>query len=274
MHADTLLILQMSLLLLTIGAVGGFLSGLLGVGGGILFVPALFFCLSHMGLGDGHAMQVAVGSSLAVILVTGSTAAYAHWRRGSVDLERIRIWAVPMVVGVGAGSFFAGIVHGNVLKGVFATLTALIALYMIFARDAKSPSECPIFPNKYQKMVCAFIGFVSSMIGVGGAIMTVPFMNYLGMPMQRSAGTGSALGILIALPGTAAYVIMGLFHMEELPPFSLGYVNFLAVAMMIPASIFTAPWGVQAAHSLPRSMLRRVFAVVMIIVTIRMFMTL
>lgn len=274
MQADTLLILQMMILLLTIGAVGGFLSGLLGVGGGILFVPALFFCLGAIGLDEEHAMHVAIGSSLAIVLVTGATSAIAHYRRGAVETDRVRLWAVPMVVGTGAGSFFAGLVDSGILKAIFAIITLIISIYMIFAREVKNPAECRIVPNRIQKMICACIGCVSSMVGIGGAVMTVPFMGYIGIPMHKAVGTGAALGMLIALPGAIAYMITGAFHMESLPPYSLGYVNLLAVGMIVPASVLMAPMGVQASHSLPRYMLRRVFAVVLMIVSVRMFMVL
>lgn len=140
MPADTLLLVQMSLLLLTIGAVGGFLSGLLGVGGGILFVPALVFCLSAMGLDDKHAMQVAVGSSLTIICITGATSAFAHWRRGSVDMTQVKMWAVPLIAGVGLGALFAGMVDGYILRFLFACITVLICGYMFFAPKPKNPN--------------------------------------------------------------------------------------------------------------------------------------
>lgn len=274
MSPDTLLMVQMVALLLAIGAVGGFLSGLLGVGGGILFVPALYFCLSAMGIAAEHAMHVAVGSSLAVICVTGATSAYSHWRRGGVDTDHIKLWFVPLMSGVGVGAIFAGFVDSHILRVVFAAVTTLICLYMMFSPQPKTPEACLIVPKRIQKMVMAFIGVVASLIGVGGAVMTVPFMHLMGFTMPRAAGTGSALGMIIAVPGTIFYMITGLIHHEGLPPYSFGYVNGLAVGIIIPISVLLAPLGVQAAHSLSRDMLRRVFAVVLLLVSVRMFMTL
>ena len=274
MAADTVLMVQMTALLLTIGAVGGFLSGLLGVGGGILFVPALYFCLSAIGLTDAHAMHVAIGSSLAIISITGASAAFAHYRRGSVDTQHIKLWLPPLVTGVAVGAVFAGFVDSHILRAVFAAVTSLICLYMLFSGQMKNPNACLIIPRRVQKAVMAFVGVISSLIGVGGAVMTVPFMHLMGFPMPRAAGTGAALGMIIALPGMLFYMVTGLIHSEGLPPYSAGYVNLLAVGIIIPVSVLLAPLGVQAAHSLSRDMLRRVFAVVLLIVSLRMFMTL
>ncbi len=274
MAPDTLLMVQMTLLLLTIGAVGGFLSGLLGVGGGILFVPALYFCLSALGLDDAHAMHVAVGSSLAIICITGASSAFAHYRRGSVDMHHIKLWLPPLVAGVTVGALFAGFVDSMILRAVFAGVTTVICLYMFFAPQQKNPNACLIIPRRIQKAVMTVVGLLSALIGVGGAVMTVPFMHIMGFTMPRAAGTGSALGMIIALPGTVFYIITGLIHHEGLPPYSWGYVNLLAVGIIIPASVLLAPFGVQAAYSLSRNMLRRVFAVVLLIVSARMFMTL
>lgn len=274
MSPDTLLMVQMVALLVAIGAVGGFLSGLLGVGGGILFVPALFFCLSTVGIAEAHAMHVAVGSSLAIVCVTGATSAFSHWRRGGVDTDHIRLWITPLLAGVGVGAIFAGFVDSHILRVVFAVVTTLICFYMMFSPQPKTPDACLIVPKRIQKMVMAFIGVVASLIGVGGAVMTVPFMHLMGFSMPRAAGTGSALGMIIAVPGTIFYMVTGVLHSEGLPPYSFGYVNGLAVGIIIPVSVLMAPLGVQAAHSLSRDMLRRVFATVLLIVSVRMFMTL
>lgn len=272
--SDTFLVVELMLMLFAIGAVGGFLSGLLGVGGGILFVPALFFAISAMGFDQTHAMHMAIGTSLAIVLATGSTAAFAHFRRGSVDMDRVRVWGPYIVGGVVAGAFLAALVDGDFLKGVFACMTFAIAVYMALGRDRAAGEAVREISIDVQKGFCVAIGVVASMIGIGGAIMTIPFMSYLGMPIQRAIGTGSALGILISLPGSISYALAGLSHAPELPPYSVGYVSLPALLFIIPTSILLAPVGVDAGHTLPKYMLRRVFAVVLMIVSIRMFTTL
>lgn len=262
-------------LLLAIGALGGFLSGLLGVGGGIIFVPALFFSMTAMGTGPEQAMHLAVGTSLAVVFATGATSALAHHRRGAVDSGILKAWGAFIVGGVIAGSLFAASVDGRLLKEIFAVITFAISVYMALGSESKGPGARVIAMN-IQRGLCACIGMISSMIGVGGAILTVPMMSYIGLPMQRAVGTGAALGMLISLPGCLGYMLGGAAqaHAAELPPFSLGYVNGLAALMIIPSSILLAPVGVKSSHKLPRKTLRRVFAAVLMIVSIRMFMTL
>jgi uncharacterized membrane protein YfcA len=172
------------------------------------------------------------------------------------------------------GAFFASSVDGEVLKRIFAGITFLISLYMAFGRE-KNPGEAvPFLTARAQHALCILIGMVSSMIGVGGAILTVPLMSYSGTPMQRAVGTGAALGMVISLPGALGYIAAGLLHdMQGLPPWSAGYVNFMAAAMIVPTAMLLAPVGVKISHAMPRAMLRRVFAVVLIIVSARMFMS-
>jgi uncharacterized membrane protein YfcA len=260
-------------LLLALGAAGGFLSGLLGVGGGIIFVPALFFTMTAVGTAAEQAMHLAVGTSLAVVFATGATSALGHHRRGAVDANILRNWGAFIVGGVVVGSLFASSVNGQLLKEIFAVITFLISIYMAVGSENREGRAHNLALN-IQRGICTGIGMVSSMIGVGGAILTVPMMSYIGVPMQRAVGTGAALGILISLPGCLGYMAGGAAHMADLPPFSIGYVNVLAAGMIIPSSILMAPMGVAASHKLPRKTLRRVFACLLMVVSIRMFMTL
>lgn len=266
--------IEVFLLLLTIGCAGGFLSGLLGVGGGILFVPALYFAMSALGMGSQHAMHLAVGTSLAVVFATGSISALGHHRRGAVDVTIMKSWGMFIVTGVVIGSVFATAVNGEALKRIFAAVTFILSFYMAFAKERPKDKPGHLLTDKIQRSICIGIGMVSSMIGVGGAILTVPMMSYIGTPMTRATGTGAALGLLISLPGTLGYMLAGLPHLQELPPYSIGYVNLATLIFIIPTSMLMAPVGVRTSHTLPHVMLRRVFAAVMLIVSIRMFMTL
>ena len=273
--ADTSMIpAELIMLLLAIGCVGGFLSGLLGVGGGIIFVPALFFSLSSLGFSEEHAMHIAIGSSLAIVMATGSVSAFSHYKRGGVDLTIVRSWGVPIVIGVVLGAFVASSVKSIVLKEIFACMTLLIAFYMAFSKDRTDVVPLRWLTMTVQKFISAFIGIISAMLGVGGAILTVPLMSYIGLPMPRAVGTGAALGVAVAVPGVISYMVSGIIISDVLPPWSIGYVNLLTVAMIIPSSMLMAPVGVRLSHNMPRAMLRRVFAVVLIIVSVRMFLSL
>jgi uncharacterized membrane protein YfcA len=265
---------ELVLLMLAIGCIGGFLSGLLGVGGGIIFVPALFFCFKATGVAEAYIMHVAVGTSLAVVFATGSTSAYHHYQHKSVDMEIVRSWGPFIVLGVLIGALFASSVEGRTLKEIFAGLALVISFYMAAAPEKPETGHGHKIPLYLQRGFCAVIGMLSSMIGIGGAILNIPMMSYNGVPMQRAVGTGAVLGIAVALPGMIGYMISGFPHMPELPPLSLGYVNLIALATIIPTSILLAPAGVKASHRLPRPVLRRIFAVVLALVALRMFMAL
>lgn len=265
-------VIELVLLLLAIGAAGGFLSGLLGVGGGILFVPALFFAMSAVGLELEHAMHISVATSLLIVFATGATSAIAHYRRGSVEPALLRDWGPSILFGVVVGSFFASSVDGAVLKSFFAGMTFLICLYMAFGKEKKVEARPKFLTLNVQRGICLVIGLASSMIGIGGAIMTVPLMSYSGLAIQRAVGTGAALGTIISLPATLGFMAGGLLHqIDGLPPGSVGYVNFIAAGAIVPTSMLLAPVGVRISHAMPRGMLRRVFAVVLLIVSIRMF---
>lgn len=271
MSPDTALHTNLLLSLLVIGGAGGFLSGLLGIGGGLIFVPALYFCLTTFGVAVGPAMHVAVGTSLALVLATGISSSFWHHKKGSIDAAILRGWVPFVVGGVLAGTFFASGVDGVFLKQMFAFVTLFIAAYVAFSREPEKEPAVHRVSKKIQKTVAAGIGVSAAMIGIGGAILSIPFMTYIGVPMRKAVGTGAALGSAAALPGMLGYMLSGLPHIQELPPYSLGYVNLLAAAVIIPVTMLLSPMGVHVSHTLPKILLRRIFAVVLILVSIRMF---
>ncbi len=270
---NPLLLLEVLALLLTIGACGGFLSGLLGVGGGIIFVPALYFSFSALGLDTAHAMHLALGSSLAIVFATGMTSARGHYLRGAVDLSILKSWGLYIVAGVVLGTFLVSVVHGESLKRVFAMITFLIAIYMALSKEQKDDAPVRLLPLRVQHGFCVFAGALAALIGVSGAILTVPLMTWSGVSIRTAVGTGAALGMLISLPGSIGYMLTGFSHMDELPALSLGYVNLMAVAMIVPASVLLAPVGVATSHNMSKPMLRRVFSFVLLAVSLKMMIS-
>lgn len=262
------------ILLVSIGAAGGYLSGLLGVGGGGLFVPALYYTMTAFGFEDSHAMHISVATSLVIVFATGSTSAVAHYRRGGVDTARLKSWGPYILLGVLIGAFFASAVNGIILKKIFAVMTLLISIQMAAGRERSAENPLAWLTAGLQRALCVLVGAISSMIGVGGAVLTVPMMTHSGLTMQRAVGTGAALGVIISLPGSLGFMIGGLLNdIEGLPPYSVGYVNLAAAAAIIPTAMLLAPVGVRMSHAMPRQMLRRVFAVVLALVSIRMFVS-
>jgi len=263
-------VFALAIILIAIGMAGGFFSGMLGVGGGLIFVPALYYYFTSTGAGGDQAMHMAVGTSLALVMVTGATSAFWHNRRKAVDFHILKTWGPYIVAGVCCGTAFASVMSGETLKKFFAVVAVLLSVYMALSREPKDEQPHRMAPW-LQKTICALIGTVASMLGIGGAVLAIPLMTYNGVPMRTAIGTGGAFGTVIAVPGMAGYVISGLAQGGELPSYSLGYVNLLALAVIAPLSFALSPVGVRVSHAMPKIALRRVFALVLALISIRMF---
>ncbi len=250
------------------GVAGGILAGLLGVGGGIVIVPALYFALSLTGMEPGPTMQLAVGTSLATIVFTSISSAWGHHKRGAIDISLLKLWAPSILVGVVLGSFTGGLVDGRILIGVFAVVAAAVAIDMVLRKNGDG-----VEPRNFSKPVWAgfgvFAGTVSSMMGIGGGTVCVPLLNFLGYDIRRAVGTSAAIGFVIGLPGAVIYMLTGLGS-EGLPPCSVGYVNLVAVAVIIPLTTTFAGVGVKLAHTIPHRALRLSFGLFLAITSGRM----
>lgn len=251
------------------GVCGGVLAGLLGVGGGIVIVPALYFALSLVGMDPAITMQVAVGTSLATIVFTSLSSAMGHHRKGAVDYELLRLWGPSILVGVLVGAMLGGFVSGLILVAVFAVVAALVALDMIL----RAPGQESV-PRSFSRPAWAGFGVaagaVSAMMGIGGGTVCVPLLSFLGYDIRRAVGTSAAIGFIIGLPGAAVYMVTG-WGADGLMPFSLGYVNLLAAAVITPLTVIFARVGVSIAHTIPRRALRLVFGAFLTLTSARMF---
>jgi len=240
------------------GVVGGLVAGMLGVGGGIVVVPILYHVLALLGVDESIRMHVAVGTSLATIIPTSFSSVTAHNKKGAVDWDLLRRWAAPMVVGVLIGSALAGLASGRVLSLVFVCVAVPVALHLAFGgEERRIASQLP--GGAGGLALPAFIGGVSTMMGIGGGTVGVPAMTLCGVPIHRAVGTASAFGVIISIPGTLGAVVAG-WHVHALPPYSLGYVNLLGFLLIAPASYLMAPVGAHFAHEMDRKRLRIIFA--------------
>ena len=254
--------------LLITGVLSGLSAGLLGVGGGIVIVPILYHVLTLLGVDESVRMQVTVGTSLATIVPTSVSSISAHERKGAVDWDLLRRWAVPMLVGVVIGAALTGIVASRVLAIVFAAVALPIAFYMgLGSENHRFADHLP--RGAGGAGLAAMIGGISTMMGIGGGVVGVPVMTLCGVQMHRAVGTASAFGMIIAVPGAIASVLSG-WHAHTLPPWSFGYVNLVGFLLMAPASFAAAPAGAALAHMTDVKRLRLVFAVFVIITTGRM----
>lgn len=262
-------LLGLALALLATGLAAGLLAGLLGVGGGIVIVPVLYHLFSLLGIDESVRMHVAVGTSLATIIPTSIMSSRAHRRRGSLDLALIRRLMPSVIVGVVAGSVASRYLSGAVLTAVFATIALAVALNMAFKRDGFAIGDG--LPGTAGTAVLGgSIGGISTLMGIGGGTLSVPILNALRVPMHTAVGTGAMLGMVISVPGAVAFLLNGL-DVPLRPPFSLGYVNLLGMALIVPATIATTGWGAALAHRIDAKRLRQVFAAFLALTALRMF---
>jgi uncharacterized membrane protein YfcA len=250
------------------GATGGLLAGLLGVGGGIVIVPALDFALQAAGLPIEIALHVAVATSMATIIPTALSSARSHARRGSVDRAIVRHWIVPTVVGAACGAFAAAHFDGRTLAAVFGTVALGAALKMLL------PLDSVVLHRGLPRGVAgaaipAVIGAISAMMGIGGGTLGVPVLTLLAQPIHRAVGTASMFGLLIGIPGTLTYIATG-WGDARLPPGSLGFVSLPGLLLIAPVTVLAAPWGARIAHGMPKRRLAQAFGVFLLIVAARM----
>lgn len=254
------------------GAVAGLLAGVFGIGGGAVLVPVLYQFLGILEVDEAVRMHISVGTSLAVIVPTSLRSYFSHKKRGAVDQELLRNYWIWIPVGVGLGALLAAFISANGLKAVFAVIALLVAFKMLFGKESWRLADD--LPGTIGRSVAGVvIGFFSSLMGIGGGVMNNTFMTLYNRPIHQAVATSSGVGVLISIPGAIGYMAAG-WGKEGLPDFSVGFVNLLAVALIIPITILIAPLGVRIAHALPRGVLSRGFGLFLIVVAIRFFLAL
>ncbi|XYK82394.1 MAG: sulfite exporter TauE/SafE family protein [Labrenzia sp.] len=244
--------------LLATGLVAGIIAGLLGVGGGIVIVPVLYYMFTALKIDPAILMHVAVGTSLATILATGTSSARAHYSRGSVDMDLLKRWWWAIAIGVISGAMIAGNMSGGALTLVFGVVALLVSANMLLRKEGSALADkLPGSPIK--ELLGFLIGGISVMMGIGGGTLGVPTLTLFNYPIRKAVGTAAAIGLIIAVPGTLMSIFFG-WGAEGLPPLSLGYVNLIGFFLIIPASTFAAPLGAKIAHAIDPSKLKLIFA--------------
>ncbi|MBJ7539398.1 sulfite exporter TauE/SafE family protein [Marinomonas transparens] len=259
--------ISMLLAMMGTGVIGGVLAGLLGVGGGIVIVPVLFFIYQGLGVNSDSAMLVATATSLATIIPTSISSIRAHHAKGNVDFALLKHWGGFIFVGVMVGGYVVTSVNGELLTLFFGIIACLSALNMLFARKEALFSSLP--GKTGQGVIATLVGLFSSMVGIGGGTLTVPILTFCNYPAHRAVGTAAAVGLIISLPGAVTMLVMGERPLDA--PFgTVGLVNFIGFAFIVPLTVLFAPVGAGLASRLDASKLKKVFAVVLIFTGLRM----
>lgn len=253
---------------LPLGAATGFFAGLFGIGGGLIIVPALAFLFAAQ-TGDAL-MHSAIGTSLATIIPTALSSILAHHRHGAISWPLARRLMPGIVLGTAAGAMLADRVDGETLRLIFGVFMLAVSLQMALGA---MPAGRRALPGRVGMGAAGItIGAVSALIGIGGGTLTTPFLTWCRVELRRAIATSAACGLPIALTGTTAYLIAGL-DVTGLPPGSSGYINWPAAIAIAAASIFTAPLGARLTHCLPVARLRRLFALLLVLVALRLLWT-
>jgi uncharacterized membrane protein YfcA len=254
--------------LVATGIVAGILAGLLGVGGGIVIVPVLFFLFQGFDVSPVSAMLIATATSLATIVPTSVSSIRSHHANGNVDWAMIKWWTPFVVFGVIVGSLLVTTVGGPWLTGLFGAVATVSAMNMLFRAKA-APLAQQLPAKAGQGVMASIIGGLSSMVGIGGGTLTVPTLTAFNYPAHRAVGSAAAVGLLIALPGVITMLLIGETPADA-PVGNVGLVNWLGFICIVPLTVVFSPIGARIGRALDSVMLKKVFAVVLAFTGIRM----
>ena len=259
------------LLVLSIAAsVAGFMAGLLGVGGGIIMVPALYYAFTVLDFDIATRMHISVGTSLAIIVPTSIISAKTHMEHKAVDVNLVKSFGIFIVLGVIGGTFLAVNLRTSDFILFFSIMAFIVGLFFIFFRDKflENPKK---IKDSIKNISGVAVGFISVLLGIGGGSLMVPFMRTFGYDIRKSIGTASAIGILIAVSGTITMITGGEIINNISTPYTIGYINLFGFIVFVPVTMLMARIGAKAVYRTDKKLLSKIFGSFLIIVSIRSF---
>jgi uncharacterized membrane protein YfcA len=265
-------LVELAFLLVVVGALAGFLAGVFGIGGGAILVPVFYECFRLAGVPLQVRMPLCIGTSLAIIIPTSIRSYRAHRAHGAVDMEILKSWWLPILVGVVAGSITARYAPERLFKIVFVMVAYSAAVRLLLARETwKFGDDLPKGP--LMKAYGFLVGLLSTLMGIGGGLFSNLLMTFYGRPIHQAVATSSALAVLISIPGALGYVYAGWPAAAHYPgiaalqlPFALGYVSLIGAVLVMPTSLLTAGLGVRVAHAMSKRTLEMAFGCYLLIV--------
>ena len=263
-------IVNLFIVLSIAASVAGFMAGLLGVGGGIIIVPALYYAFTVLDFDIATRMHISVGTSLAIIIPTSIISAKTHMEHKAVDINLVKSFGIFIVIGVIGGTFFAVNLRTSDFILFFSIMAFIVGLFFIFLRDKflENPKK---IKDSIKNISGVGVGFISVLLGIGGGSLMVPFMRTFGYDIRKSIGTASAIGILIAISGTITMITGGEIINNVSTPFTLGYINLFGFIVFVPVTMLMARIGAKAVYRIDKKLLSKIFGSFLIIVSIRSF---
>ncbi len=250
-----------------LGALAGFFAGLFGVGGGLTIVPLLLLLFTAQDFPLQHVLHLALGTSMATIVLTSISSMRAHHQHGAVRWDIVKVFAPGLMAGTFGGSFIAAAIPTRPLAVIFTAIVFYASASMLIDRKPKPSRQLP--GNAGMLAIGSGIGIVSSLVAAGGGFLTIPFMVFCNVSIHRAVGTSAALGFPIAVAGAVGFIASG-YDAVGLPPWSFGYIYLPALVGVVAVSMLVAPLGARTAHALPVKQLKRGFGVFLALLALQM----
>ena len=263
-------ILNLLIVLAIAAAVAGFMAGLLGVGGGIIMVPALYYAFTVLDFDLLTRMHLSVGTSLAIIIPTSIISTKTHMEYDAVDFKMVKSFGILILIGVIFGTFLAVNLKTPSLVLFFSIFAFIVGLFFIFLRE-KLVENPKIISKTIKNISGIIIGFISVPLGIGGGSLMVPFMRTFGYDIRKSIGTAAAIGFLISFSGAVTMIVGGKIINNVNTPFSIGYVNLLGFIIFVPVTMVMARIGAKVVYKIDKKLLSRIFGTFLLIVSFRSF---
>ena len=259
--------INLILTLIIFGCLSGFLAGLLGAGGGMIIVPALFYAFKILGYSPDALMHLAVGTSLAIIFPTSLISSYTHYKLGNVDLNLLKYSGIFLAIGIIFGAIFTSNINTQKLLIIFSFFAFVSSMIFLFQKESQNKKkEIP----KILKFVYGFItGFISIPIGIGGASVMVPIMKTYNYSIKVAIGTTAHLGVIISFLGLISMMIGGKYIAEIDEPHSIGFVNLIGFFVFVPVTTVMASIGAKLVYKIKKEYLNKTFGVILLIISIR-----
>ena len=247
----------------------GFVAGLFGIGGGLITVPFLYYIFGQLGIDQQYIMHLAVGTSFAIIIPTSTVSVLTHHKFNAVDFNVVRNYGIFVIIGVVVGTIFAASLKTKSLVLFFSIIISFLGIYLLLIKEKEQNILIEI--KLHLKILLGFVvGFISSIMGIAGAVMNVPILKYFGYSINKAIGSAAAIGFLIALFGAVGFLISG-NYLETKLPMSVGFINIPAFLIFIPITTFMARIGAKTVHKIDKNKISKLFGIFLLIVAIKFF---
>ena len=242
----------------------GFVTGLFGIGGRLITVPFLYYIFGQLGIDQQYVMHLAVGTSFAIIIPTSTVSVLTHHKFNAVDFNIVKNYGIFVITGVVIGTIFAATLKTKSLVLFFSIVILFLGIYLLLIKEREQNivSEMKL----YLKVILGVIvGFISAIMGIGGAVMNVPIFKYFGYSINKAIGSAAAIGFLIALFGAIGFLISGSYLKTNLP-LSIGFLNIPAFLIFIPITTFMARLGARTVHKIDKNKISKIFGLFLLLV--------